>query len=184
MNSYYHHFIASLPICYQVYKYQKSALNFSSYTLQFTAVIMKVTNVLILVFIGLFCIVDVKAQTAPAAPFDWRQFIPKMPAGITAIIDAAFKLQTDVAQMRRANKYDGVLIKTDVQAIVKATEGNGFVIPAATKTKIDEFLAAIDKMIAENKYDPKIIREGVISILTSLRPFQNSFTTTAKPIAG
>lgn len=124
----------------------------------------------ILAFIGLWCVIDVQSQAIPPAS-DWRQFLPKnLPVGATKIIDAAFKLQTDLAAMRNSKKYDAVLIKADIQAIVDAAGQNGIVLSAETKTKIDEFNVVLDKMIVDKKFDPKVLREGVFGILRSLRP--------------
>lgn len=126
---------------------------------------MQPKTILIIAFVGLFCVVNVQSQS------DWRQLLPKsLSDGAKKVIDAIFKLQTDLAKMRSDKKYDGTLLKADIDAIVAAGDENSIPISDEARTKINDFTASLDKMIKDNKFDPKAIREGVFGILKALRP--------------
>jgi hypothetical protein len=148
---------------------------------------MKATNILIFAFVGLCCIVDVKPQGTPTAAqqsdqneptgtYGFRDSFPNdVPKAAVDVFETIYKLQEDYTQMKNNSKYDGVLIKNDIQAIVKVADANGIVIPAQTKTKVDAFLVSLDKMVSDKKFKPKIVRAGVFGVVRLLKPDANGF---------
>lgn len=133
---------------------------------------MQTKVVLVFALIGFCCVVD-----AQFPRFDWKKL---MSTDVSTVIDAVTKLQTDARKMNADKKFDGVLLKQDIQGIVKAAEDNNIPIPAETRTKVDELLALIDKMMTDNKYDPAAITKASFAIL---RSFGSAFKppTTIKP---
>lgn len=128
---------------------------------------MQTKTVLFFAFIGLCCLVDVHSQ----APPDLAQFLPKnLPPGVSEVIQAVKKLQSDIRDMQKNKKFDADLLKKDIDAIVAAAKVNGIPIPAATQTEIDKLSAALQKMKTDGKFDPKVLRDGVVAIITSFNP--------------
>lgn len=148
----------------------------SSCNFYFKAVIMEVTKFLIFAFVGLYCIVDVKAQDDEQKEYGFRDgFLEDVPKAVVDVFEAFYKLQQDYYLMKNNSKYDGTLIKTDIQAIFKLADSNSIVIPTATKTKIDAFMVSLDKMISGKKIRPHLIRAGVFSVVRLLKTDTSGF---------
>jgi hypothetical protein len=171
---------------------------------------MEATKFLIFAFVGFCCIVDVQpqvssatttaatttaattaatttTQTRPTRP-NWRLgFTDIVPTAALDIIEAIGKLRQDFDNMKINGRFDGNLIKRDIQAIVKVADDNGIIIPGRAKTKLNVFLVALDKMTASNKYKPKKLQNGVLHVLNLMirgpKGFQNfpELLTTTKP---
>ena len=93
--------------------------------------------------------------------------------GAKKVIDAAMKLRTDAEKMRKDKKFDGVLLKQDIEAIVKAAEDSKLPISQATRDKITALLASIDKMIEAKTYNPQeLTLKGADVVKSIMSEFQ------------
>ena len=130
---------------------------------------MQSKTVFLLAFIGLAAIVNAQPQ------FDLSQLMKSLPNidGAKKVIDAAMKLRTDAEKMRKDKKFDGVLLKQDIEAIVKAAEDSKLPISQATRDKITALLASIDKMIEAKTYNPQeLTLKGADVVKSIMSEFQ------------
>lgn len=120
--------------------------------------------VFFLAFIGMAAIAKAQPQ------FDLSQIVKSLTSsdGAKKVIDAALKLKTDTDKMKADKKFDGVLLKQDIEAIVKAAEDNKIPISQATRDKIKALLASIDKMIELKTYDPSELSLKGLDVFRSI----------------
>ena len=117
-----------------------------------------------------FAFACMAAITKATPQFDLSQMVKSLSIsdGAKKVIDAALKLKTDTDKMRADKKFDGVLLKQDIEAIVKAAEDNKIPISQATRDKIKALLESIDKMIALKTYDPKELSIKGLDVFRSI----------------
>lgn len=132
---------------------------------------MQSKSVLICACIGLWCVVNVQSQVATATTgFAPRPHLSKeVREGVKKVFAAGQILLSDVQEMLKDKNFNATAIQADFKNITDTAAQNGVVIPAETKTLMDEFMTVFKKMIADNKVEPKVIREKTFEILNTIR---------------
>jgi hypothetical protein len=123
---------------------------------------MQSSKVLVLAVFG-FCFIA-SAQSQTNTTLNITTFLANVPK----LRDTITKLVTDSRTMRTSGKVDGVLLKQDIEAVIKAAENSTLPISAETRAKVDELLKSLDSMIAANKYDPKVIIDKAQAVRVSV----------------